>query len=110
MTDAIQRFPEGRPLEAGRHATYKQLMGAIQRAKAVNYNRQLPAKLVRRLDPQGISTFTFVMVHEHIDQVPVEHPHVRAYGHIKLRGSMTAHEQIIDIPLVCWRNWRTGDE
>jgi hypothetical protein len=109
-TDQIQRFPEGRALEASRYCTYKQLMGAVQRAKAANYNRQLPAKVVRRLDPQGTNTFTFVMVHEHIDGVEVDHPHVRAYAYIKVRGSRDAYEQHLDIPLVCWRNWKTGDE
>jgi hypothetical protein len=107
MTDQIQRFPEGDPVEAGRWCTYKQLMGAVQRAKAVNYNRRLPEKVVRRLDPQGISTFSFVMLHEHIDLEPVEHPHVRVHSHIKLRGQRDAYEQILDIPLVCWRNWKT---
>lgn len=107
MTDSIQRFPEGAPLEDGRYCSYKQLMGAVQRARAVNYNRRLPEKIVRRLDPQGVSTFSFVMLHEHIDLEPVEHPHVRAHSHIKLRGQKDAYEQIIDIPLVCWRNWKT---
>jgi hypothetical protein len=106
MTDAIQRFPDDN-LEAGRWASYKQLLGAVQRAKAVNYNRQLPPKLVRRLDPQGISTFTFVMLHDHIDTEPVEHPHVRAYAYIKLHGRKDPHEQHLDIPLVSWRAWKT---
>ena len=107
MSDQVQRFPEGTPLEAARYCSYKQFLGAVQRAKAVGYNQQLPANLVRRLDPNGVNTFGFVLLHEHIDQVRVDHPHVRAHAYIKLRGQQDAHEQMIDIPLVCWRNWKT---
>jgi hypothetical protein len=109
-TNVIQRFPEGRPLEAGRWCTYKQLRAAVAAAKLANFNRQLPANVARRLDQQGINTFTFIMVHEHIDQVPVKHPHVRAYAHVKLRGRKEAYEQIIDIPLSSWDHWKTSDE
>jgi hypothetical protein len=118
MSAEIQRFPEGRPLEASRWCTYKELMIAVQAAKRIGYNRQLPAHVVRRLDSQGIATFKFVMLHEQIDGEDVEHPHVRAYAFIKVRGKTpkgvrpqdVAHQQHLDIPLASWRRWRTGDE
>lgn len=105
--DLIQKLPGD--VEQGRWCSYKQLMAAIQRARAAGYNRQLPAHIVKRLDPQGINTFQFVMIHEHIDQVHVEHPHVRAYAYVKLRGRKPAFELHLDIPLVCWRAWPTDD-
>jgi hypothetical protein len=113
-TNVIQRFPEGRPLEAGRWCTYKQLRAAVAAAKLANFNRQLPAHIVRRLDPQGINTFHFFMLHEHIDGVKIRHPHVRAISYIKLRGQQQAHgwdgDLMLDIPLTSWDHWKSADE
>ena len=105
--DLIQKFPD--ELMFGRSCTYKQLMGAIQRARAAGYNRQLPAHLVKRLDPQGINTFKFLLLHDRIDEQPVEHPHVRAWAFVKLRGRKAAFELHLDIPMVCWRMWESHE-
>lgn len=104
-----QRMPT-RPLEAGRACDWRELLAAIHHAKQAGFNRQLPDRIVRRLDPQGVSTFSFFMLHEHIDGEPVEHPHVRATAHIKLKGNKAAHELPLDIPMASWRRWRTLDE
>jgi len=105
--NVIQRLPEGPPLEAGRSCTYKQLMAAVTRAKAMGLNHQLPPQIVRRLDPQGINTFSFLFVHEHADLQPAPR-HIRAYAFLKLRGRKQAHEQpLLDIPAECWQRWRT---
>jgi len=112
--DIVQRYPEGRPLEAGRWCTYKQLRAAVAVAKRANFNRQLPDHIVRRLDPQGISTFHYFMTHEHIDGNHVRHPHVRAIAYIKLRGQKQAYgwdgDLLLDIPLSSWDRWKTSDE
>ena len=108
--NAIQRLPEGRDLSAGRWCTYKQLLSAVSRAKAMGLNHQLPPGVVRRLDPQGINTFTFLLVHEHAD-LEAAPKHVRAHAFIKLRGRKKAYEQpLLDIPAECWRHWRTKGE
>jgi len=107
--DAIQRMP-GDDLERGRSCNYKQLIAAVHRAKAMNLNRQLPPHIVKRLSPVGIATFSFIMLHDHIDQQPVEHPHVRAHAFLPLKGvkiksADDAYEHIMDIPLASWRRW-----
>jgi hypothetical protein len=108
--NVIQRVPEGRDLSAMRWCTYTQLRLAVIRAKAMNLNHQLPPQIVRRLDPQGINTFTFLLVHEHADLEPAPR-HVRVHALIKLRGRKAAYEQeLLDIPAECWRHWRTKGE
>lgn len=111
--DLIQKLPDEMLFE--RSCNYKQLMGAIQRAKAMGLNRQLPAHIVKRLDPQGTHTFgaplpvhdqngDLGIVHDLADGKPAP-PHIRSHAFIKLRGRKEAFEQALDIPVACWRMW-----
>lgn len=116
--DTVQRFPEGPPLDHGRWCNYRQLMALIRHAKALDLNRQLPAHIVRRLDPQGTNTFSSpVTVQDHTGELGLIHdlaqgkpapPHVRTHAFIKLRGQSQAYEQYLDVPYPIWQHWHLG--
>lgn len=79
-------------------ATTAHIRTMNRHAKKNNYNRQLSAQAMRKLDPDGLHIVKVFIVHEHAAGVSVE-AHYRCRVHLKFKDSMEPRVAWLDVTI-----------
>lgn len=71
-----------------------------------DYNRKIAQSVLRELDPEGVSSASIHLLHEHAQGVLVE-PHYRCMMHIKLKDRDEPVSGLIDVQMDTFNSLRS---
>lgn len=84
-----------------RVATQTDVRVIAANAAELDYNRQVGSDIIHKLDPEGRSLLTAMMIHEHAHFEKVD-PHMRAVAYLKVSNTNEPVKVIIDVPMTDW--------